>query len=1627
MKKILYLIFFVLTVHGLHAQQPFMNEWIDYQKTYYKFKIGPFGYDGVTNNPIRKGVVRINQPELAAIGLQNTSGLQFQLWHDGEEIPLFVSANGLLSSNDYIEFWGEIASGKADKSLYRDSSMQLTEFSSLETDSASYFLTVNPLGNNKRFNLTANNSTSTLLTPERNFMYTARRVYRGYINNGFGVFVEQKLYSSSYETGEGYSSRPIYNSSPISWVFSNLNIDTVGAPMTLMANMVGVAPNERSIKISLNNDSLTQFNVPYFQVVKFTMSGIAANTIKDNNASFLIQNLTEDNGDECRIGKLELNYPRLFNFGGASSFEFDVDASAAGRYLKISNFDKGSAEAVLYDFTNGKKYIANSGAGDTLEFLLQPSTEQYHLLLIRDNGSTSKVVTGIQQRSFTDFSQLANQGNYLIITNPALYGNGANNYIQQYSDYRKSDTGGAFNVKIIDIHDLEDQFAWGVKMHPLAIKNFLRFSRQGSTPPSYVFLIGKGVTYTSYRQDETNPLTNQLNLVPVFGSPGSDNLLSSEDYDPVPATPIGRLSVVNADEVGVYLEKMKQYESAQRDTTSKTLGDNLWKKKVLQLAGANDATIENIIDSFQADYTKIISDVSFGASVKTYSKSTSTGNEYGKSVIEFSDEFNSGSALVEYLGHSSSTSIDFSLDNPANYTNTGRYPMFIVNGCLAGNIFDYDPSRLSMRSTISEKFVLEPQRGAIGYLSSSNYGVLDYLNIFTENFYKAISTTDYGDGFGKVVRDGLQQSLDYTGITDFYGRMHAEQLTFHGDPAVKLNYFPQADYAIDSSEISIIPFYRTVATDSFTVKVKIRNLGKAIPDSVHFSLVRKFPHGDRETIYAGSLKPLSSLDSLSFTLPIIGNRDKGTTIITASIDDNNSTDELKEDNNTASVSMSISAADLLPVSPYNYSIVTSDKVNLIASTAYVFDSLTQYVMELDTTSLYNSPIKLTVHQAGTGGIIEFPDVPLTLDNTVYFWRVSEDSADKHWNTFSFIRKSAGNPGFEQQHFFQHTESTLTNIQTDSTARSFNFAKTVNNMFIVHSIFPTSGNEDNHFSISLNGSFITWSACVGSSIIFNVFDPLTLKPILNTTQPYGAAPVCENMRRYNFEFSTQSPATRKNAMDFMDNYIANGFYVVVRKIYDLGNADWAPTVWAADTALYGSGNSLYNRLKDQGTAIDSFTYPRTFIFVYKKNDATAYKTISVLSTGIYDRISLSQNFVVDDTAGYITSPKFGPGKLWKKIKWSGNAENTNNNTSLDILAINKNGEDTLLYTIAPNQPEQDISSLDANVYPFVQLRMHTADTVTVRPYQLEDWTVEFTPVAEGAIANNLGSEIPELLTFDHDVNKQFDTLKGYIIFKNISNTAMTPIKVKLILYDENNIPTEFSVPNTRALPAGDTVYIPFLINVTALPEGSYNLYLDVNPDNDQPEQYHYNNFLYKYVDIKRDFLLSSHQFDLSASAINKSVALRWTVGNETNVSSYDVQFSTDAHNFKTIANVLATGITAPLKEYKFVHTTPVNGKNYYRIKMIDKDGTVKYSPVREVEMMLSDILVYPNPFHNQLNVILKETTGPVKVTVSDVSGRIILQQTFTGAATLNLNNIAAGMYILHVNDGTNVYSFKVYKQ
>ncbi len=1624
------LIFLFASLVGKAQPYPyaFHNEWIDYSKTYYKFKVMGFGLDA-NSLPIRKGIVRIPYSSLAAVGLGSTQAEHFQLWRDGEEVAIYVSApSGPLGSSDYIEFPGEINNGKLDNELYRDPDFQLADKWSLQTDTAAYFITANTASGNKRLTPTNNNVAGNSLSATEYFMCTMGRYYRsGDISNGFSASLGKNLYSSSYDRGEGWVSRAVRpvagcGSATLPQTFTDLYPYIGGPQMTVRVNCVGDGQNSRNVKILVNGDSITTFQMDYINYAKVE-EYVDASKISSGTGLFQVVNLSPSACDQMRVSLIEFTYPRQFNLSNASYFEMQLPSSPDGRYLKIANFNSGGVPPVLYDLTNGTRYEGDMSIPDTLQFALESSSTAYKLVLTTQAGNYYVNGVNLQQRNFTNFDLTAKQGNYLIISNPLIYGSGATNYVDQYKAYRTSQQGGSYNAKVIDINDLVDQFAWGIKKHPLSIKNFIRYARYHfADSVKFVFLIGKGVIYNEYRANESDPLADQLNLVPTWGNPASDNLLAADNISAVPALPIGRLSAVTPQEVGDYLLKVKQHEASQSDTTQ-TIAAKAWMKNVIQIAGANDVALGNQLDGYLQNYKAMIADTSFGANVIDFNKTADPAG-YPAAVNSFKNIYEHGAALITYFGHSSETSLDFSLENPQNYNNPEKYPMFIANGCSAGNHFLFEANRFNSKSTISEKFILSPQRGAIGYLASTHYGVVNYLNLYTQNFYKALGETKYDKSIGEVIKEAVATTLNLTGPYDYYSRVHSEQYALHGDPAIKVHASALPDYAVEAGQINVSPSFISVADSSFSVKVKIYNLGKATNESVDFKIVRQKPNGDLVTIISQLMPHINYLDSVTVNIPIAGNLDKGINKIFATVDFSNSITELTDFNNSAVLEVLISDEEVRPVYPYKYAIINNAAQKLYASTVDPLSNSKVYLMEMDTTALFNSPSKISKTDTSTGGVLEYVPGLTYEDGTTYYWRVAPyASSDIHWINSSFVYKANSGPGFQQGHLYQHLQSNLQQLILDSSSRKYSYTDKLHNLFIVNSIYPSSGTEDEHFSISVDGSSIIESACVGASVIINVFDSLTFQPWKNLTQPFGAGAVCAPGREYNFEYAYTSAATRKNAMDFLDA-IPPGYFVTVRLVLDQPYTTFAAN-WAADTSLYGSGNSLYHRLKNSGfTDLDSFYFPRTWAFAFKKGDPS-FAPSYILSDGLYDRINLSVNCITPNTEGEISSPIFGPSNQWDSVIWKGYKLETGHDLAkVKVYGVQSDGNESLLYTLDTSQQNFSIATVSAIQYPFIRLKMQNIDTLTATPYQLTEWSLQYHPVPEGAIAPNLYKFMPDTVGNQSSNNPDPYVLSFGVAFKNISTSNFNSLALKVMLIDSAGNFISVPVNRLASLAAGDTLHIDLSIDVSSI-TGWYYLYLEVNPDNDQPEQNKFNNFLYKKIFFDKGTTLSIGQLNFMAQLMGSSVKSNWIISGEDISKEYEVQHSVNNTEYVGIGTIIGhAGIN---NNYTLYDYKPMIGKNYYRLKITLKDGSIHYSPVRLITVSKDmPISVYPNPVRDILNINIGRGEGKsVNVKLINAYGQVVWSKNCYGLHQIDMRPYSSGMYLVQIDSGNK--TIKIQKQ
>lgn len=166
----------------------------------------------------------------------------------------------------------------------------------------------------------------------------------------------------------------------------------------------------------------------------------------------------------------------------------------------------------------------------------------------------------------------------------------------------------------------------------------------------------------------------------------------------------------------------------------------------------------------------------------------------------------------------------------------------------------------------------------------------------------------------------------------------------------------------------------------------------------------------------------------------------------------------------------------------------------------------------------------------------------------------------------------------------------------------------------------------------------------------------------------------------------------------------------------------------------------------------------------------------------------------------------------------------------------------------------------------------------------------------------------------------------------------------------------------------------------------------------------------------------------------SALLSWKTTEQTNASHFEVQRSTDAKSFATIKNIPVKGEGKSTENYSYDDylTSILAPRLYYRLKMVDKDGTFAYSQLRTIliqESKTSLITAYPNPFRETLQVTLGNSSNEeVFVTITSTNGVPIFARKLTaknGIVSIpSLKAMKAGVYLLTIHTLSESKTLKV---
>ena len=144
-------------------------------------------------------------------------------------------------------------------------------------------------------------------------------------------------------------------------------------------------------------------------------------------------------------------------------------------------------------------------------------------------------------------------------------------------------------------------------------------------------------------------------------------------------------------------------------------------------------------------------------------------------------------------------------------------------------------------------------------------------------------------------------------------------------------------------------------------------------------------------------------------------------------------------------------------------------------------------------------------------------------------------------------------------------------------------------------------------------------------------------------------------------------------------------------------------------------------------------------------------------------------------------------------------------------------------------------------------------------------------------------------------------------------------------------------------------------------------------------------------------------------------LKWITESEESMDKYSVEYSTDGIRYSTAGEVLSGNI-ANRNIYTFRHTLINTTTVYYRLKLIESDGTFEYSPVISIGPdTKTGIKVYPTSIINgKVNII---SWQPVeRIIVTNTNGVQLFSKEMngtTGYFTVEIPSLQKGFYIIRV--------------
>jgi hypothetical protein len=1518
------------------------------------------------------GMVKISASEILTYfpEYSNKNPRYFHLFKNGiEQAYLLNDTSQSINNNTVLYFYAERNDGHLDKLLYDKAGANFNPYHSIYSDTSIYFLMLDESAFGKYYK---NQTSITPVAESRELeveqILTFAEQY--HFGKNFGSGATQ----SEYTLGEGYAGATWGLGATQNRAFmlpSLVNTSKVRLETFIsgQSDAQSANPNfNHHVQLNLQGTgNLLLLDTQYkaYQCVRKSFQIDASNFSANNTLQYISVNDLGAASDFNASSYIKLNFTQTCNIEGKKVLGFSANySSPTKQYLSNVQLDS----MLLFNSTKQEYYKGNV-SNDSLFFNVSTTIGRQACLAasIKDADVIRTIVLEkIVQIEF-DFSNAEHE--LILLSSKKLAG--AVQQVKQYKD----------NVNqvslLVYVEDLYNSYSYG-HHHPIAIKLFIDdYLATAKKPAKNIFIIGKGIQSNFYRD---NSFTKR-DLVPIIGIPPSDALyVSSVDYSVlVPRMGIGRIAVETEAEVLNYLDKLIEYEANSELA--------LWNKNIIHATGGRSISENDLFSSALKQCEAIAIEPLLGAKVINFNKRVNepVSDNFREKILALTNE---GINLLSYYGHGANYFVEINFGEPEALSNKGKYPIYFLNGCSVGNT--------GSDNSLGENYINAKNRGAIGWLASSDLGFPSYLTEYDRLFYKKAFKDAYGKSIGEIQKETISEFIK---PTDSLNILHTRQFFYQGDPSIRFYSPAKPDFRFNSNGL-FLSAKKFNTNDSVELAFIINNPGKAISDSVEFLVQRNV---NNQNILYPIFKKIATynIDTVYYTIP----RSKelsGNNTISIQVNPNQKINEENVFNNTISKEFYFASYNPVIIRPRNNAVLKSNRLTLVVQCSDLYATDIEYSVELDTSANFNTNFKKTFTWIEQQSLLKELSLGNISSNTNLYVRVKikGQNQESDWLMHQFVYLPENNAKWLQKNTGNLNPEYFDNIKLENNTLQY-----IDNN--VEFAINTRGDQartdsvERRMRLNNNAPVFLGSGITGICL-------LALEPNSLTRFSYASTyNLLANTPDYPFEkykysgvyvFNTNSASDRDSLLHYL-NSIPNGYVVGG---YNGLNAN-----------LSTLPEPILQALEQLGLAkIRTIPNGEPYAFVGYKGSAigTAAEKTSDPSIGIdplKQFIRLNYNHVGKWDRGSISSDLIGPANKWKQLKWSFNTD-LSDEFSLDIIGIDTNGNRVVLQNSNSNFDSLTIESINAKHYPFLQLRAYTKDSINFSPAGFNYWASNYVLPVEISVFPQYQYLVQPNKT------QQGDSIKYQLAYVNLSEEIIDTAVINLHVITKDRTERLIKTDIVFSIQSLDTVLSSYKIDTRNFEE---EIILRSSIKTQQIEGILYNNVYeskaYVGKDTKAPLLRVSidgkipMQNDLVSPRPLINIKLKdenpYLLLNDSSYLSIELKKPNESA-YKSLSlfssEVQFTPATSNNNELNINYQPYFNVDGMYSLRIKVKDAsnntyannayTIDFEVVNA--STITHFLPYPNPFttHTQFVFTLTGESIPddLKIQIMTISGKVV---------------------------------------